>query len=207
MKHRARLSFVTALLLALSACAEAAYEHMNAPSRDAWQQPKAVIQGLNLQPDAHVVDLGAGGGYFTFPLAEAVGPEGRVYAVDVDEASLKYIDRQAKQRGVSNLELILASQHDPRLPPTGVDLIFTFNTYHHLTDRVAYFKSLARYLRPKGRIAIIDYKEQGWFAALFGHATAKDTVQREMEAAGYRLTNDVDFLTKQHFQIFSLTRP
>ncbi|HET8580831.1 MAG TPA: methyltransferase domain-containing protein [Nitrospiraceae bacterium] len=208
MRHRVRaeLHFVAALLIALSGCAEWMFEHMNDPSRDAWQQPKAVIQALNIAPGARVADLGADGGYFTFPLAEAVGPEGGVYAVDVDEASLKYIDRQAKQRSVSNIQLVLATESDPRLPQGGVDLIFTCNTYHHLVDRVSYLKSLARYLHPEGRIAIIDFKEHGWFGALFGHATTKETVRLQMEAAGYRPTHDHDFLSKQHFQVFSLNR-
>jgi ubiquinone/menaquinone biosynthesis C-methylase UbiE len=118
-----------------------------------------------------------------------VGPEGKVYAVD-------------KERGASNIDLILAADNDPRLPESGVDLIFTCNTYHHLTDRVAYLRSLQRHLRPGGRIAVIDYSRQGWFSRLFGHGTTKETVRSEMEAAGYRLTDDFDFLTGQHFQVF-----
>jgi arsenite methyltransferase len=202
----AHIRLLTALLT-LSGCMEMAYKDMNDPARDEWQQPKAVIQALNIEPGAHIADLGAGGGYFTFPLAEAVGPQGKVYAVDVEEVGLRLIDEQTKQRGMTNVELVLATPNDPRLPLNGVDLIFTCNTYHHLPDRVAYFKSLSQSLRPEGRIAILDYKEGGgWFTSLFGHATPKDTIRREMEAAGYRLANDLDFLPKQHFQIFRPNR-
>ncbi|MGH7231471.1 MAG: class I SAM-dependent methyltransferase [Nitrospiraceae bacterium] len=208
MNERAfvRMNFFLALLLALTGCAQVALEQMNDPSRDAWQQPKAVIDALAITPGERVADLGAGGGYFTFLLAKAVGPHGKIYAVDVEDTALRMIDTQAKAREADNVELVLATPNDPRLPPSGVDLIFTCNTYHHLHDRIAYFTSLAPHLRPEGRIAILDYKEGGWLGSLFGHATSKETVRREMESAGYRLVNDIDFLAKQHFQVFRPAR-
>ncbi len=69
----------------LSGCAHLAYQHMNDPSRDAWQKPKDVVERLGITPGSRVADLGAGGGYFTWHLASAAGPQGRVYAVDIDE--------------------------------------------------------------------------------------------------------------------------
>ncbi|HJU06507.1 MAG TPA: methyltransferase domain-containing protein, partial [Nitrospiraceae bacterium] len=105
--------------------------------------------------------------------------------------------------GLRNIALIHALPDDPLLPAEGVDLIFTSNTYHHLTNRVVYFKSLLRHLHPSGRVAIIDYKDGGWF----GHATAKETVRREMETAGYHLVKDFDFLPRQHFQTFRPVAP
>ena len=80
---------VFGLLLCLNACSQIAYRHMNDPERDIWQQPKNVIQALHIIEGSHVADLGAGGGYFTFLLAEGVGPNGKVYAVDTDEATAK----------------------------------------------------------------------------------------------------------------------
>lgn len=198
------LTLSLALLLLCAGCTDFYWKYVDSLGRDSWQQPKAVIQSLNIRPGTHVADLGAGGGYFSFPLAEAVGPEGKVFAVDVDEASLNYIAGQAQDRGVSNIDVILAASDDPRLPLRGVDLIFTCNTYHHFKRRVGYMKSLLKYLRPDGRIAIIDYTNEGWFSKMFGHWTPKETIRQEMEAAGYQLINDFDFLTKQHFQIFRL---
>lgn len=210
MIRRARRShplLILWLLVMTGGCAEWAYRQMNDPSRDAWQQPKTVIQALAIASGSRVADLGAGGGYFTWPLAEAVGPEGRVYAVDVDDTALRIIEQEMAQRGVTNVELVRAAPTDARLPETGVDLIFTCNTYHHLPDRTGYFKSLARFLRPEGRIAIIEYKAGGWIGSLFGHSTPKETVLHEMEAAGYRLLRDFDFLPKQHFLVFGSTTP
>ncbi len=206
MIGRPRLAFHLAtlwLLVVAGGCAEWTYQRMNDPSRDAWQQPEMVIQALAIAPGSRVADLGAGGGYFTWRLAEAVGPAGKVYAVDVDETALRLIERETAQRGVTDVELIRATPTDARLPVAGVDLIFTCNTYHHLPDRTAYFRSLARALRPGGRIAVIEHKDSGW---LFGHATPKETVLREMEAAGYRVIQEFDFLPQQHFLVFSPIR-
>jgi predicted methyltransferase len=188
-------------------CTRLGYEQMNDPARDAWQHPKDVIDAVKIEPGAVVADLGAGGGYFTFRLADAVGPDGRGYAVDVDEVSHRYIEEEAGRRGgmPRNVGLVLATPTDSRLPPGGVDLIFTCNTYHHLPDRQRYFASLQRALRPDGRVAIIDYKNEGWLARLFGHATDKETVQQDLERAGYRLRQTFEFLPRQHFEIFSVS--
>jgi hypothetical protein len=72
-----------------------------------------------------------------------------------------------------------------------------------MQNRVAYFQSLARYLTPGGRVAIVDFRPHGFFAGLLGHGTAKEEIRREMEAAGYRLVADYDFIDRQSFQVFS----
>lgn len=191
-------------LLFCAGCGGLSRSFMNSPWRARWQQPQAVIQSLAIKPSDYVADLGAGGGYFTFRLADAVGPTGKVYAVDVDKGNLDYIARRAKEQGYANVEIILAKYNDPLLPEGGVDLIFTCNTYHHLENRTDYFASAARYLRPDGRIAVIDLNGNSWFHKLFGHWTPKETSRSEMEAAGYQLVSDFDFLSRQNFQVFAL---
>jgi ubiquinone/menaquinone biosynthesis C-methylase UbiE len=189
------------LWLLCAGCANLGRGEPNDPGRDVWQQPDAVIRSLNLAPGARVADLGAGGGYVTFRLAQAVGPTGRVYAVDIDRDALDAINQHARKISVANVETVQASENDARLPNAGVDLIFTCNTVHHLQNRSDYFRSLARYLRPNGHVAIIDFTPTG-FAWIFGHGTAKETIRQEMAAAGFRPTDDFNFLPKQHFQLF-----
>ena len=177
---------------------------LNSPWRARWQQPEAVVRALTIPPGSHVADLGAGGGYFTFRLADAVGPLGKVYAVDVNKGNLDYIARRAKEQGYTNVEVILAEYDDPSLPEGEVDLIFTCNTYHHLENRAAYFASAARYLRPGGRVAILDLAGMNWLFRLLGHWTPKETIRGEMETGGYQLVSDLDFLSRQNFQVFAL---
>jgi arsenite methyltransferase len=190
------------LCLWLPGCAELAYRHMNDPSRDAWQKPKEVIEKLGITPGSRVADLGAGGGYFTWHLAGAVGPEGAVYAVEINKTALSIIKNEMSSRGLTNVVPIHAEPGDPKLPEL-VDLVFSCDTYHHMKDRVAYFRSLGRYLRPNGRVAILDFHPHGFFSGFLGHGTATEEVRREMESAGYRLTADSDVIDSQHFQIFS----
>jgi ubiquinone/menaquinone biosynthesis C-methylase UbiE len=165
------------------------------PGRDGWQQPERVVDTLGVRPGDVVADLGAGGGYFTFRLAEAVGPTGKVLAVDVDRGLLDYVAREAARRGLHNVETVLAASDDPRLPQP-VDLLFTCNTVHHFADRSAYFRDARRYLRPAARVAVIDYLDQ--------HRSVPPAVlEQEMAAAGYALEQRHDFLEKQSFLIFT----
>ncbi len=197
---RTSLIFVMVLTAGCGALKRCAYEGIN---RDAWQHPEQVIQSLGIQPGYHVADIGSGSGYFTFRLAEAVGPAGKVYAVDVDFEMNEYVAARAQEEGYKNIQVILAEPNDPLLPESGVDLIFTCNTYHHLADHAAYFSGAGKYLRPGGRIAILDFNGEGWFQKLLGHWTASDTIQRELKEAGYSLDRAFQFLPKQVFVVFS----
>ncbi len=200
---RARLIGVLVLTAVLVAgCTELkkrAYDGFG--GRDKWQQPDRVMQSLAIERGDAVADLGAGGGYFTFYLADETGPKGSVYAVDIDAALLQDIDARAERKGYGQVRTILAAVHDPKLPADGVDLIFSSNTFHHLVNRVAYFERVKDSLRPGGRIAIIDYKGDG------EHATPVETIHTEMIQAGYKLDERFDFLEKQNFQIFSVAQP
>lgn len=180
------------------------YEGFN---REAWQHREEVIQALNIRPGDYVADLGSGSGYFTFLLAKTVGPSGKVYAIDIDADMNAYVAARAQEEGYTNIEVIRAKPDDPLLPENGVDLIFNCITYHHLEDRVSYFKNVSRYLRPGGRIAIIDFNEKAWWLAkLFGHWTASEVLHRELKEAGYAVDQELYFLPKQMFLIFSVNQ-
>lgn len=169
-----------------------AYEE---PGRDRWQQPEKVVESLGIALGQVIADVGSGGGYFTFRFARAVGPEGTVYAVDLDEGLNAYVEEKAQELGLGNMRVLLGAPDDARLPQP-VDLIFTCNTAHHLEDRIAYFAGAQKYLRPGGRVAIIDYYKK--------HGSAPPEVLRaDLERAGYRLEESFDFLPKQYFMVFS----
>lgn len=189
-------------VLLLAGCAQVkqcAYEGFN---RDQWQQQDRVIESLQIQPGQQVADLGSGSGYFIPALAKAVGPAGRVYAVDVDKEMNEIVAERARREGLNNVEVILAKPDDPLLPVSGIDLIFTSNTYHHIQNRVNYFANLRKYIRPNGRVAVIDFDRRGWLQGLWKHYTPSEFIKREMEQAGYRLQREFDFLDRQSFLIF-----
>ena len=197
-----RLLTVTLLLTFSASCGDIKRSLYEGFQRDGWQQAERVILALGIRSGEHIADLGAGGGYFTFRLADETGVDGNVYAVDVDEDMVEYVETKAKADGYTTLMGIVATNNDSLLPEQGVDLIFTCNTYHHVKNRVAYFEHAKKHLRPRGRVAIIDFDDRAWFQRLFGHITPAADIRNEMEAAGYRLVQKFDFLPKQNFQIF-----
>jgi ubiquinone/menaquinone biosynthesis C-methylase UbiE len=200
---RIRALALLAALVALPGCGawkRFAYEGFG---RDAWQKPDEVIARLAIAPGAHVADIGAGGGYFSFRLADAVGADGRVYAVDVDDDMIGYLRERAAEEGRANVEVIRGEYGDPLLPDGRIDLIFSCDTYHHLQDRVAYFTRLKTDLAPGARVAILDYNGNSWFSRVFGHSSPKESISDELAAAGYRLAADhADLIDRQSFLVF-----
>jgi predicted methyltransferase len=191
------------LLITCAGCTDVkrwAYEGFD---RDEWQHPEEVIQALTIKPEEQIADLGSGSGYFTFRLADAVGPSGQVYAVDIDADMNAHLAKRLQEKGYKNIQVMLAKPHDPGLPENGVDLIFSTNTYHHLENRPSYFANARKYLRPNGRLAIIDFNGEGLLQQLSGHYTPSDVIQRELQEAGYALERELTFLPKQVFLIFA----
>jgi len=172
--------------------------------RDDWQQVERVVETLGLRPGDRVADVGSGSGYFTIPLARAVAPGGRVYAVDIDAEMNAFLEQRLAEEGIENVTVVLAEPDDPGLPAGAVDLAFTSNTFHHLPAPQRYFASLRPALAPGGRVAVIEYepRKAGWFARTFGHATPEAEIVAALAAAGYRLAADHDFLERQSFLIF-----
>lgn len=174
--------------------------------RDEWQRPEEVIHALSIQPGDHIADLGAGSGYFTFRLADAVGPTGRVYAVDIDADMNADLMKRVKAKAYQNIEVLLAQPDDPGLPDRSINLIFSSNSYHHLDNRITYFLNIRQDLHPDSRIAIIDFNGESWLQQIIGHYTSDEVIQRELQEAGYILDQQFDFLPNQVFLIFSPTR-
>jgi ubiquinone/menaquinone biosynthesis C-methylase UbiE len=188
------------LLLGCGSWKRFAYEGFD---RDSWQKPEEVIALLGIPEGAVVADVGAGGGYFTFRLARAVGDAGRVYAVDVDEDMLAFLEERATEEGADNVEVVRGAFDDPNLPDGRIDLLFTSNTYHHIEERPAYFGRVLADLAPNGRVAILELNDASWFPRTFGHSTPRETIVAEMDQAGYALVDDFDVVERQHFLVFA----
>ncbi len=181
-------------------------DRLDQPERDHDQKPAQVIEVLALGPGMRVADLGAGSGYFTWRFLDAVTNSGKVYAIDIEPEALRHIQRRLARHPASySAEFVLATSDNPNLPAESVDLIFVCNTYHHLQNRSAYFKKLGKALRNGGRIAIVDFyhdDRSGDLGFSKRHLIARDTVQQELSAAGYRLTKEHTFLPHQYFLEF-----
>lgn len=152
------------------------------PKRAEWQQPATIVQALSLAPGMMVADVGAGTGYFEHALGTAVGPRGVVLAVEVEPNLVTHLRARAEREGTANVIPVLGSTTDPRLPAGRVDRILYVDTYHHLDDRVDYFRRLRAALAPGGRIVIVDWKkEEAAIGPPLEHRLAREQVLREME--------------------------
>ena len=178
----------------------------NKRASDPKNKPDQIIEAIALRPGQSIADIGSGGGYFSLRFARIVGEEGRVYAVDTKPEFLEYIKNSAKEKGLNNVIPTLLLGDELNLSEKSLDLIFMRNVTHHIPNRVEYFKSLKRFLKPDGRIAIIEYKKGKIFTfrGLFGHYVPKETIVQEMKEAGYLLENDFNFLPEQHFAIYAV---
>jgi ubiquinone/menaquinone biosynthesis C-methylase UbiE len=167
-----------------------------------------VVAALKLQPGQTVADIGAGTGLLDVPLAKAVEPKGVVYAVEIDAGFFPAIKKRADAAGVTNIRTVLGKFTDPALPVTSVDLALFHDVLHHVQGRAEYLKTLARYLAPGGRIAVVDFE-----GGKGPHLTQPELqVTREqltgwMKAAGLTQVEDIKLFSDKYFLVFAQKVP
>ena len=167
--------------------------------RDAWQRPEEVMDALGIKPGSVVADVGCGAGYFTFHLAERVGPKGKVYAEDIREDRLAGIRKRAQKEGVTNIETVSGAEDDPRLPLASVDVVMIVDAYHEMRPYDAMLEAVFRALKPGGLLALIDgaaepgrprdeYYER--------HRMPEQTEREDAERNGFRFVRDQPGFTR-----------
>jgi len=165
-----------------------------------------VVSRIGLRPGELVADIGAGTGIFSVPLARAVSPGGRVLSVEVDEGFLPIISGKARQAGLENITPVLGQFGDPRLPRGDVDVAFFHDVLHHIEQRQAYLETLAAYIKPGGRIVVVDYDMN---VPGVPHSNQPEMlispaqVAGWMASAGFELTREVDLFDDRFFVIYT----
>jgi len=172
---------------------------------------KELISSLTIQPGSTVVDLGTGTGTLLIELSNAAGPHGRIIAEDIHADFLDRARKRAAEAGLTNVEFILGTETDPKLPPGAADLVVVVDAYHHFDYPEQMLAAIKRGLRPGGRLAIVEYhKKRGAMEsdpdfALKHIRAGTDQVVREVEAAGYKLQwNREHAPGQQYIAMFSL---
>jgi len=169
------------------------------PERDAWQKPEQVIAAMEIPHGGKVADIGAATGYFPVRIARA-RPDATVYGADIEPDMVRYLEARALKEGLGNLRAVLAEPADARLPQP-VDRVLLVDTYHHITERPAYFRKLAASLRPGGRVIVVDFKVDAPIGPPREHKLAPEQVEEEMRAAGYTKVGERD-LPHQYVLLF-----
>jgi cyclopropane fatty-acyl-phospholipid synthase-like methyltransferase len=159
-------------------------DRFDGPERDAWQKPQHVIELIGVVPGMTVADVGAGTGYFAPHLSAAVGDDGTVLALDVEQSMVDYIGERAARDGLGNVEARVVAFDDPQLPEAGVDRLIVVNTWHHIPDREAYAAKLAAGLRPGGMVFVIDFTMDSERGPPKHHRLQPAAVVAELAAGG-----------------------
>ncbi|MCB9688397.1 MAG: methyltransferase domain-containing protein [Alphaproteobacteria bacterium] len=184
-------------------------ERFQAESREVVAHQPEILAALSLTPGAAVADIGAGTGLYTSAFAEAVGPEGRVYAVDISPVFLERLRGMAADRGWSQVSVVEAGADSSRLEPGSIDVAFVCDTYHHFEQPEPTLASLFAALRPGGHLYVLDFERiegtsKEW---TLNHVRAgKDVFATEIEAAGFTTRTDLDVGLEENY-LLRFTRP
>jgi len=182
-------------------------QNLDRPERIAGLEIDKVLPILNLKPGDNVADIGAGTGAFSLPLAKTVAPSGKVYAVDIDPGLLDYIVQKAKKENLENIQTVKGEFSDPKLPARDVDLGFFHDVLHHIENRQAYLKALGAYIKPTGRIALIEMNRDDPKTPHRNNPEmllSKDEVKSWMAAAGFYPAVEYDiFGNRKWFIIYT----
>jgi ubiquinone/menaquinone biosynthesis C-methylase UbiE len=173
--------------------------------RDLWQRPERIMDALYIGEGSVVADLGAGGGWFTVRLASRVGPNGIVYAEDIQELMIRAIEGRVHGEGLRNVRVILGTASDARLPERAVDAVLIVDAYNEMEQPTALLRSVARALKPSGLIGIVDFKlDGGGPGPAIEERVHPERVIRDAEAAGLEFRRRETFLRYQYMLIFGL---
>jgi ubiquinone/menaquinone biosynthesis C-methylase UbiE len=173
------------------------------PEREAEEAPTRAVAALEVRPGQTVADVGAGSGYYTMLLSKAVGPGGRVYATDIQPEMLDLIRKKLESTRTSNVEVVLGTSTESRLPDRAIDLALMVDVYHELAQPQAFLRSLKRALKPDGRLVLIEFrKESAWVPIREEHKMTIREARLELESEGYRFDRVIDVLPWQHILVF-----
>ena len=170
---------------------------LEGPDREAWQKPDEIMDVLGIADGAAVADIGAGAGWFTIRLARRVGPNGVVYAQDVQRQMLDAIRRRVAREGLRNVETRLGSGSAPNLPARALDAVLVVDVYPEVEDRVAFLRNVTDALKPGGRIGIVNYRPGRGGpgpAPSEGVRVETGSVEKDAQAAGLRVLARQDLL-------------
>jgi ubiquinone/menaquinone biosynthesis C-methylase UbiE len=172
--------------------------------RDAWQRPERVMDALRISDGRVVVDIGAGSGWFTIRLARRVGPNGKVYAEDIQPQMIESIARRVEREQLRDrVETILGTGADPGLRPDSVDAVLIVEAYYEMDQPVVLLRNIARALKPDGLIGIVNFTKRGFGPGPpMGERVEPERVIADAQAAGLHLRDRPDFLPYQYMLVF-----
>jgi len=176
------------------------------PERASEEQPDKAIELMGIAKGSTVADIGAGNGYMTWRLAERVGPAGKVFANDIQPEMLEMLRQNIERRKLKNVETVLGTLDDPKLPANAVDLVLLVDVYHEFSEPQKMLRRIRQALNPDGRLVLLEYRGEDPAVPIRPeHKMTVAQVRAELEPEGYRLDRVLEDLPRQHILIFQKT--
>jgi len=172
-------------------------------TREEEERPDLLVKALGLEPGQTVADIGCGNGFYTLRLARGVGSEGRVLAVDIQPEMLELLEERAAEAGVENIEPVLGTPADPKLPEGELDLVLMVDVYHEFAYPERMLGAIRKSLKPEGRVVLAEFREEDPSVPIKPlHKMSKEQVLKEFAPNGFKLVEEFDELPWQHLMFF-----
>jgi SAM-dependent methyltransferase len=177
------------------------------PERESEEAPDAALDAIGVRKGSTAADIGAGAGYFTWRLAERVGPEGTVYGEDIQPGMIELLKKNIAARGLHNVKPVLGKFDDPRLPAGQIDLVLLVDVYHEFSEPQKMLRRIRESLRTGGRLVLLEYRQEDPKVPIRPeHKMSVAQVRAEIEPEGYHFETSLETLPRQHILIFTKTR-
>lgn len=174
-------------------------------SREQEESVSLAIKNLPVTESSVVADIGAGSGHYTFKIAPKV-PKGKVYAVEIQDKAINYLKAKSKELGFSNVIPVMGTEQSPNLPAASVDLAIMVDVYHELEFPVEMLASIRQSLKPGGKLLLIEFRGEDPEVAIKPlHKMTVKQAEKELNANGFKLVQNGQFMKIQHFLVFEKT--
>jgi ubiquinone/menaquinone biosynthesis C-methylase UbiE len=175
------------------------------PERIQEEEPDRMLAALEIKKGSVVADVGAGVGYHVWRLAEIVGPAGRVIAEDIQDGMIQLLRKNIDARKLSNVDIVLGTPTDPKLPANSLDLVLMVDVYHEFSEPVTMMRHIRNSLKPDGRLVLVEFRKEDPSVPIQPlHKMSVQEVRSELEPLGFRFQRSLDFLPWQHILIFTV---
>jgi ubiquinone/menaquinone biosynthesis C-methylase UbiE len=173
------------------------------PERIQEEDPDRMLAALDIKPGSVVADVGAGVGYHVWRLSTIVGPSGKVIAQDIQEQMLQMLQKNIDERKLKNVELVLGTPTDPKLPEGQIDLVLMVDVYHEFSDPVSMMGHIRKALKPSGRVVLVEFRKEDPSVPIQPlHKMSVQDVRSELQPMGFEFEKVLEFLPWQHVIFF-----
>ncbi len=174
------------------------------PERIQEEDPDRMLSALDIKKGSVVADIGAGVGYHVWRLAEIVGPAGKVIGEDIQDGMIRLLKKNVDDRKLRNVEIVLGTPTDPKLPAKALDLVLMVDVYHEFSEPATMMKHIQNALKPDGRVVLVEFRKEDPRVPIQPlHKMSVEEVRSELEPLGFKFQRSLEFLPWQHILIFT----